>query len=79
MGKRKTEQYGTESKRAGGNRLAYIPGILGGIRNRGHELGWEIRTEEGVIRKRLDASQIHGYPSFSTPSQAQSQTKRSWN
>lgn len=37
-GKRKREQYGTESKRAGGNRLAYIPGILGGIRNRGHEL-----------------------------------------
>ena len=46
------EQYGTKSKRAGGNRLAYIPRILGGIRNRGHELGGGIRTKEGVIEEK---------------------------
>lgn len=28
-----------KNQRAGGSRLAYIPGILGGMGNRGHELG----------------------------------------
>lgn len=39
--KKRRGQYGTKSKRAGGRRLAYIPGLLGGVKNRGHELtGW---------------------------------------
>ncbi len=41
-----------KEQKSGRKSLAYIPGLLGGIRNRGHELGWGIRTKEGVIEEK---------------------------